>query len=237
MDYKGILIIINNRNRLKSLCQLITWLQERGYWNLMVLDNDSDYPPLLEYYDCLEGMVNVVKLGRNLLSKALWCWTASRQSIFGPFVYTDSDIVPIDECPENIVECLWEVAEQYGMPNKVGLGLKINDIPDHYSQAERVRKWEARFWKREIGYCNYAPVYSAAVDTTFALYPEFRPFSLNAIRTGYPMIARHLPWYSDSANPTEEETYYEQHASLACHCWGVSDCFSDGVRKECDRET
>ena len=49
-DPKAIPIIINNRNRYTFLLQLIEALELRGYTNIHILDNDSDYPPLLEYY-------------------------------------------------------------------------------------------------------------------------------------------------------------------------------------------
>lgn len=233
MNPKDIQIFINNRDRLTPLCELITWLLDTGHRNLIVLDNDSTYPPLLEYYDAIDGMVNVIRLGKNLLSKALWCWTASRRSVCAPFVYTDSDIVPVKECPDNVIEHLLGVAQYLGDPYKVGLGLKIDDIPDHYSQAEKVRAWEGQMWKKEIGQLNGVPIYSAGVDTTFALYTEFRPFSLQAVRVGAPYIARHTPWYVNSAELTEEDIYYEQHAAHGCHNWGVSACYSSRVNEFC----
>src|SRR5437016_2259980 len=47
---KQIPIIINNRNRVTYLLQLISWLEKSGYNNIYIIDNNSKYPPLLEYY-------------------------------------------------------------------------------------------------------------------------------------------------------------------------------------------
>jgi hypothetical protein len=32
-------------------------------------------------------------------------------------------------------------------------------------------------------------------------------------------VARHLPWYADSANPTEEERYYRSHTDAGVNSW------------------
>ena len=47
-------IIINNRDRLTTLRNMINSLQNMGYKNLYIIDNESTYPPLLSYYknDC-----------------------------------------------------------------------------------------------------------------------------------------------------------------------------------------
>ena len=234
MNPKDTPIIINNRDRLTCLCELVTWLYELGHHNLTILDNDSTYPPLLEYYEALEGMVNVVPLRKNLGSKALWCWSEARKMIRPPFIYTDPDVVPIAECPDDIVSFLLRVADYLGCPHKIGLGLKIDDIPDHYAAAPMVREWESQFWTQRIGELEGVPIYHAAVDTTFALYTDFTPFSLHGVRTGPPYVARHLPWYLDSKQPGDEELFYEQHASKAFHNWGIETCSSRAVLHRCN---
>jgi len=233
MDPKSIPVIINSRDRAASLCELVTWLYERDYRNLIILDNASTYPPLLEYYEQLEGIAEVVYLRKNLGSKALWCWSESGNMIHAPFVYTDPDVVPSAECPDNVVEFLLGVADYLGCPHKIGLGLKIDDIPDHYAAAPMVREWESQFWNRPIGKLDGVPIYSAAVDTTFALYTSFSHFSLHGVRTGAPYVARHMPWYVQSEFPSEEDIYYEQHASKAFHNWGLKSCSSQAVRNKC----
>ena len=49
-DFRKIPIIINNFNRLTYLKDLIFFLEKNGYVNIVVIDNASTYPPLLEYY-------------------------------------------------------------------------------------------------------------------------------------------------------------------------------------------
>jgi len=99
-------IFINSRDRLNCLKLLIEWLLRAGYNNLIILDNDSSYPPLLEYYRGLDAdsRIRVVRLGNNLGHKALWdCGILEELDIKTPYAYTDSDVLPIEECPDNFV--------------------------------------------------------------------------------------------------------------------------------------
>ena len=63
-------------------------------------------------------------------------------------------------------------------------------------------------------------MFVAPVDTTFAAYRPGEPFGKKpAVRTGHPYLARHLAWYVDTGNLTEEESYYREHASSAVTSW------------------
>ena len=41
----------------------------------------------------------------------------------------------------------------------------------------------------------------------------------NALRTGAPYVARHLPWYAATGSPSEEDRYYAAHADPAVASW------------------
>jgi hypothetical protein len=56
-----------------------------------------------------------------------------------------------------------------------------------------------------------AILFAAPVDTTLALYRPGGRWHLSGMRTGGKYQARHLPWYVDSAHPTQEELYYRAH--------------------------
>jgi hypothetical protein len=43
-------IFVNCRDRLESLLALLDFLERAGQEQIYLLDNDSTYPPLLEYY-------------------------------------------------------------------------------------------------------------------------------------------------------------------------------------------
>jgi hypothetical protein len=100
--------------------------------------------------------------------------------------------------------------------DKVGFSLKIDDLPAHYRHRDDVITWEKQFWTtvHEPGF------YRAPVDTTLALYrPGLGHDNGNALRSAPPYVARHLPWYADSANPTEEDRYYVSRADRLITNW------------------
>ena len=64
-------------------------------------------------------------------------------------------------------------------------------------------------------------IYKADIDTTFALY---RPYCKGVAsiyqevyRTGRPYIIKHLPWYVDTNNMSDEELYYVNNISQSTH--------------------
>jgi hypothetical protein len=206
-DYKQIPIIINNFNRLDSMKKLIFSLEKRGYTNIYIIDNHSTYPPLLEYYETCRHIV--FRLEQNIGMTALWTSGIYKRFRNDFFVYTDSDVVPVDECPDDFLLFFLETLKKYRLAQKVGFSLKIDDLPDCYALKEDVIFWEHRFFERKRDeYLYWAPI-----DTTFALYRprgkrKHANYNIEMYRTAFPYMARHLPWYIDSENPDEEEKYY-----------------------------
>lgn len=217
IDEKKIPIIINNRNRVTTLKQLIEALETRGYTNIYIIDNASTYPPLLEYYDTCK--YEVFRLQQNVGHLALWQTHVFKRFKNDYFVYTDSDVVPIEECPDNIVGFLWEELKKNKDIYKIGLSLKIDDLPDAYNKKQEVIAWESNFYKQKHG----DGFYVAQVDTTFALYKPGVCYGANErlrmLRSAYPYMARHMPWYTDSNNLSEEEQYYIQSSRTDITHW------------------
>lgn len=202
-------VIINNRNRVTTLRLLIESLERRGCERIYVIDNASTYPPLLEYYRTLSH--KLCALDQNVGYLALWETELYREFGGAHFIYTDSDVVPDESCPDDFVERFFECLDRFPDAEKVGFGLRIDDIPDTNPAKPEILARETIFWDRPV-----APnLYEADIDTTFALY---RPFArggywAKAYRTGEPYLARHLPWYIDATNLSEEEAYYRAHSS------------------------
>lgn len=208
---KDIPIIINNFNRLESLQMLISALMDRGYNNIYVLDNASTYPPLLEYYK--NAPVEVLFLGENLGFKALWRSDYRSRFCGDYYIYTDSDVIPIADCPEDFVDHFLSELKRHPLARKIGFSLRIDNIPDHYAHKRKVIEKESVYYGNPVG----DGLFRAPIDTTFALYrPRVglsRSRSVEAYRTAYPYQAEHIPWYSDSNNLSEEEQYYISHCT------------------------
>lgn len=128
LDVKNIPIIINNRNRLTYMKMLISSLEKRGYNNIYIIDNDSTYPPLLDYYS-KECIYPVFYLNKNVGYNALWDSGLIRKFRKNYFVYTDSDVVLSDECPADILEKAYSILGRYSKVHKVGPALEVKDIP------------------------------------------------------------------------------------------------------------
>lgn len=214
--YKNIPIIIVNFNRFIYLKRMIDSLETKGYSNIIILDNASTYPPLLEYYK--ECKYEVIKLKENLGHKALRLSGVINRFNNSYFVYSDPDLELIDECPNDFLSQMLKVLKENPSIDKLALSLKIDDLPECYNKKEQVIEWESRFYQ-EI----YKGLFVADVDTTFALYQPNAIIGYDdadfACRTPYPLQCRHLPWYEDSNNISEEDKYYIEHKRQDVGWW------------------
>jgi hypothetical protein len=190
--------------------ELVGWLEQAGCEEIYLLDNDSAYEPLLDYYK--ETPHEVIRLGENFGKWSLWQAPGVFEKASGRyFVFTDPDIVPVPECPLDALERFRELLDRFRLPNKVGFGLRIDDIPEHYRHRDAVVAYERRYldWRLERG------AYWFPIDTTFALYRPNAGWGREAIRTGAPYLARHDSWYIDFDNPNDEELFYQRRAASA----------------------
>lgn len=189
--------IINVRDRVTDLRTQVAWLERIGFERIVLLDNDSTYPPLLEYLE--QTPHEVVRLGQNLGSRALWTgtrlWCTS-----DPYVYTDPDVLPVDGCPDDVVEHLGELLARYPHVPKAALGLHLNDVPLTMDALPWERSLVSPDRQLEPG------VFDSLSDTTFALYRPGMHFRFQALRTAWPYQVRHVPWYTTEPGP--EDAYY-----------------------------
>jgi len=206
-------IIINNFNRLTYLKRLLAALESRGYTNVYVIDNCSTYEPLLRFYE--ESGLRVFRLSANVGYLSLWTTGVGEQFADGYYAYTDPDIEPAEECPADFIARFRDVLAAHPGVDKVGFGLRTDDIPATFDMRDAVIRHERGI----VGRHADRAAYRAPIDTTLALY---RPgaaggYWLAAMRTGEPYVARHLPWYVDSARPDEEELHYRDTIATSTH--------------------
>ncbi|MEZ5239771.1 MAG: hypothetical protein R2716_12770 [Microthrixaceae bacterium] len=209
-------VFITVRDRLAPLRELVSWLEEAGGVEITMLDNDSAYPPLLDWL--ARSPHRVVRTGANLGPRVAWIsGEAQRVGLERPYVVTDPDVVPDPGCPKDLLAHLGEVLSAHPEVDRVGPGLRIDDLPGAAAHTDAVRDWEAQFWRREV-----APgLYAADIDTTFALYrPGRRHPGRPALRTGFPYVARHLPWYQ-TGEPDEELAFYRARADPTINSWDL----------------
>lgn len=201
-------IFVNARDRLTCLRQLLSWLSDAGYCNIVIIDNASTYPDLVAFLR--ECSCPVLRLKTNLGHTALWRIRELRSVIRSEwFVYTDPDIVPIESCPRDVISHLYAVMNRHRDYVKAGLGLLLTDVPDCYYLKEFVLRGQENLYGREVE----PDVFEADTDTTFAVYRLGTPYVRSpSLRTRGDCQGRHLSWYLDSAHPDDEEKYYRDHA-------------------------
>jgi hypothetical protein len=211
-------VFINCRDRVAPLRELVDWLELVGCDEIYLIDNDSAYEPLLEYYRASPH--TVLRLGENYGKWSLWQAPGLFDLTKGRrFVYTDPDVIPAPDSPPDALERFSQLLDKYRLPNKAGFGLRIDDLPDSYRHKEVVLASQAGMWEWPLE----PGVFYGPIDTTFALYREHASWAREAIRTGPPYVARHDSWYIDFEHPTDEEVFYLQRAaSETAHTSGMA---------------
>lgn len=208
-------VIITVRDRLTPLLALLQWLKSVGQREIWLCDNASSYPPMVEFLKSTEHkvMYNNFNLGHRAP------WLSGLVPDLGHdrhFIVTDPDVVPTEHCPKDVLQVFKRALDEHSEFDKVGFSLKIDDLPGHFRHKDNVILWESQFWVDRFS----KRFYRAPIDTTFAMYrPGLGHENGKALRSAPPFEARHMPWYQDSRHPTEEETYYAQHADSLISNW------------------
>ncbi len=216
-------VFINCRDRVEALKKSIKAIERAGFTEIYLVDNQSSYPDLKKFYE--ETEYQVVLLDENMGHKAPWqSMAVSLISAGRPYVVTDPDVVLSDKYEPAVISKMLRMFDEYQAVVKIGAGLSIDDLPDSYAHKNTVQKWEKQFWLKELKTKTGLKAFDAEIDTTFAIYRPNLPYiTVPAIRIGGKYIAKHLPWYQDSENPSEEELYYSRHASSAVNTWNKED--------------
>ena len=224
-------VFIICRDRLEPLQQLLEWVSDQDVY---LVDNASTYGPMKKFLKEMHdsGPHRVYYANHNYGHTSPWkCKLVPRNE---RYVVTDPDVVPDENCPRDFLKTMHEILDAAPDLQKVGFGLRIDDLPDHYIGKESVIKHENGFWgcRRDV---LGIEGHEVPIDTTFALHregvrlPEYCSPSTDiwpALRLGFPFVARHLPWYNDSANPSQEDMYYKNHANRRITNW-LADEVSD----------
>jgi glycosyltransferase involved in cell wall biosynthesis len=201
---KNCKVVINNRNRLTTTKNIVEkLLQLNSDEEIIIIDNGSTYPPLLEWYKTLKVQVHYEKNEGHLA-----LWATQLDKVLGDFfVYTDSDIILNENFPLDWKEIMYNVHLKYEY-KKIALGIRIDDLPDHYRYKNQVIRNEGRWWLEAVD--DY--LLKADTDTTFSFMKNFFDNCYPSLRITRPdMICRHHGWYLDLDNLDNEEKYYLDH--------------------------
>lgn len=222
MTNKNIDIFIISYNRLSYLRSLIEWLEKAGFENIHIVDNCSTYRPLVDYLKSSKHKVHILE--KNYGHLAVWKCGKFKDIINrSRYIVTDCDVLPIKECPSEVVGYFSDLLDKYGNYTKVGFSLRIDDIPMCNASRNTIINWEKQFWQKRIS----NDVFDASIDTTFAMYnPGIYPESKKwwkSLRTDFPYMAMHLPWYEDTSNLNKENVFYQNSIDPNFSFWSIND--------------
>jgi hypothetical protein len=201
---------IVNRNLLTTLKNTVDFLKKNNRINIIILDQESSYSPLLDYYKTIENEITII-YSTNDGPWSLWSdkYNSIRNDNY--FILTDPDCL-YDGVPDDWLDKML-FALQNSDTFKVGFSLELIDLPK-CDLSTKIINWERQFWHHKNSYG-----WSASIDTTFALYRPNSGFSYNATRLDRPYTIKHVMWYLNNDNIDDEWRYYLEHAS-GTSSWG-----------------
>ncbi len=216
-------VIIINFNQLATLKILVTDLRKYGFTNIIIIDNDSTYPPLLSYYTEIVSSSNakVIFKNQNAGHKVFFNSPDLIQKYApGYYFLTDPDIILNPDLPSDFPYIMLKHLDKYfSQITKVGFALQIDDLPFKLRNRDTILRIEQGYYAHELE----KNVFLAETDTTFALYKPAYPMKnynigfYKGVRVAGNFTARHEGWYVDVDNMTPEQEYYYNNSDPAIH--------------------
>jgi len=202
-------VIINNRNLFTWVVEMVNKIKTyEGVGEIIIIDNGSDYPPLLEWYQTNPCTIHKTD---NIGHTAAW-------QILGDvitnsdYVITDADMGLLDT-PSDTLLYLKDNMDSLGL-DKIGLGLNWGIVKEDSLYYNHIQSYEKNRWDSAHINNIYTDI---AIDTTFALYKKGTPYFVGGASTTYPYVSRHYPWEFNQENyeNNEEFKYYIKNANTS----------------------
>ena len=224
MDIPIIIIAYNNYTYVKNM---IKQLENLKFTNIHIIDNNSSYTKLIEFYKTLSN-IQIHYMEHNYGPRVLFnpIKKTFYDSLPNYFILTDPDLQLNDNLPENFVEILKNLTDKYKI-GKAGFTLDLEQSKfknlkfRRKNQTYNISQCEEKFWYHPLE----TDVYLANIDTTFAVYNK-KYFSntiienifLKGVRVSGNFKCKHLPWYRDDILDEDERSYYNNRST--CSFWG-----------------
>jgi len=229
-------IFIISSDRLKALKESIQSYYDciKTPFEIVIIDFGTSYEPTREFLRHLQHEGKKVywnekisyKGSLNLIDEVIQDYFKDHP--VSNYVVTDPDIA-LDNVEGDVLEVYAYLLERFHKITVVGPMLRIDDIPDHYPLKGRVvcRSLESRYHLRRRMTTPYKEkninikYIIASIDTTFGMRRAGEGFWRHrwGLRVLSPYGARHLEWYLDPKNLTEDQKYYITHASRRIATW------------------
>ena len=201
-------VIINNRNLLTWPKAMVRDLSKwEGIGDIYIVDNGSNYEPLLEWY--ATNPCEVISLGVNAGHQAPWLCGLVQKLGEAYYAVTDPDLDLSKTSKQTIVRCV-EWLQEFPFVGKVGLSLRWDDVPPRSSYYTHVNTYEAQ--RQKSSRIVKAAKVDVAIDTTFAVYNRQDYFigGVSLLES-----ARHIPWYYSEKERKADKEFSQYLASAS----------------------
>jgi len=200
---------------------MVEQLKEYNINNFIICDNNSTYPPMVEYLDELSKTERVVRFDENLGPRIFLEKKAFLSILPEYFIITDPDLVFNPLLPKEFLSKMIRILEIYNV-SKVGFAIDIDETKHKFFKGSNVDIWEGNYWINQINiYPEKDPLYIAPIDTTFCLYKKDLFIkeliesgngitSTTSIRIAGRFTCEHMGWWEDQILSKEEIEFYRK---------------------------
>jgi hypothetical protein len=198
-------IYLTNMNRLTTTKKMVEDLFKlNGNARINIIDNASTYEPLLAWYEEIKNDVNIIKQQTNLGPWTFFYSGHSSKCTDDFYIYSDADLELNPNMPHNWQEIMMEYYKKYN--RKPSLVLRLDDVPES-KMKDHIKHHQSVCWYPT----EEENIYNAVTDMTFSFDAKSAGYRYDSIRIGGDFACRHIPWYVNHDDISEEEKYYLEH--------------------------
>lgn len=203
-------------------------------FEIVIRDQGSAFKPTIEFLKDLESKGTKIywaeritdRIELNKLDESIQDYFKTHPK--SNYVVTNDDVA-LDNAEGDVLEVYAYCLNILPNIKVAGPMLRIDDIPDYYPLKEDLlsgkRGCHKDFHSRPVKVIDYRgkqiKYIHAPIDVTFGMYRKETHWRKHqqGIRTYPPYSARHLDWYIDPKNLTEDQKYYIEHSSDGITHW------------------
>ncbi|MHB1952271.1 MAG: glycosyltransferase family 2 protein [Sulfobacillus sp.] len=210
------LLARNNFTQVKqAIEQLAKYVDLR---QVVVVDNASSYPPLIEYYMELESRYpapRIVRMSRDFGRQVVLEQLA--HELPQVFAMMDAGFRFGPKLPSTFLMELYQLTVCYGR-YKAGLATDLGQKKGELRELKRrttgqtLRQWELQHYLNRLSHPDLRyRVYEAEIGTTFAVYNRKYARRNESVRVGGDFTCGRRTWYIDDGIPEEERSWCESN--------------------------
>jgi hypothetical protein len=198
-------VLINNRDLLDSVRKQVEFFLTISNAHIMLADNASTFPPLLDWY-ATSCPITIHHLGGNCGPRGAQRLLAELDFDYSYFFMVDPDL-DFDGVPADFLESLKDGLDKYPSAQGAGVSLRVDDLPDT-PDANRGRETEARYHRKTLD----DQFFEADCDTAGVLRRRNWTGGYEGIRNRTAVV-RHLPWYHTDEDRPDDFRWFLRHCN------------------------